>query len=158
MWVSFFQSFMKMTYCVLSSVYNNISAGPRTWDRIAIKRLLFYCRPHGPASKDTVSRWLRNVLLDAGIYNFAAHSFRGAASSAMLRNGMPLDEILNSAGWANASTFHSFYNRPVAGVNQETGKNDNSTLKYLQRALGSSFRMVLRHWVFFWYNSELSVV
>ena len=77
-------------------------------------QLLLCCaRSHGPASKYTVSRWLRAVLSDSGIRNFAPHSFRGAAASAMLNSGLVLGDILKSAGWSNASTFYKFYNRSV---------------------------------------------
>ena len=75
--------------------------------------MLCYARPHGPASKDSVARWLKMVLREAGTEDFAPHSFRGAASSAMLKGGMTLDDILKSAGWTNAITFQKFYNRPV---------------------------------------------
>ena len=78
------------------------------------KLLLCYQKPFGPASKDTVSRWMKNVLIKAGIQNFAPHSFRGAAASAMLKCGVPLDDILKTAGWSRASTFYRFYNKPVA--------------------------------------------
>lgn len=77
------------------------------------KLLLCYQKPFGPASKDTVSRWMKNVLSKAGIQNFAPHSFRGASASAMLKCGVPLDDILKTAGWTRASTFYRFYNKPV---------------------------------------------
>ena len=75
--------------------------------------LLCHARPHGPASKYTVSRWLRDVLSDDEICDFTPHSFRGASASAMLNSGATLDDILKSAGWTNASTFYKFYNRSV---------------------------------------------
>ena len=78
------------------------------------KLLLCYSRPHGPASKDSVSRWLKDVLKAAGIEGFAPHSFRGASSSAMLDRGVSLECILKTAGWSNAATFHRYYNRTPA--------------------------------------------
>ena len=57
---------------------------------------------------------LREILLwDAGIYNSTPHSFRGASSSAVLKRGIPVEEILRRAGWSNETTFRKFYNRPV---------------------------------------------
>ena len=48
-------------------------------------RALFICvnKPHGPASKDTLSRWVKLVLETAGIDTdrFAPHSTRSASSS-----------------------------------------------------------------------------
>ena len=46
--------------------------------------LLFHVKPHGPASKDTISRWLKQVTTAAGIDTsiFKPHSTRSAATSA----------------------------------------------------------------------------
>ena len=94
--------------------------------------LLCYVRPHGPASKDTISRWLKEILSDAGIENFAPHSFRGASSSAMLASGVTLDDILKSAGWTNASTFHKFYNRIVESKLKEGQCSQTSIYRYFK--------------------------
>ena len=75
------------------------------------KLLLCYTRPHGPASKDTIARWLEQVSVNAGIPDFALHSFRSAASSAMFKNGMSLENILKMAGCSNARTLQRFYYR-----------------------------------------------
>lgn len=88
------------------------------------KLLLCYTKPHGPASKDTVSRWLRDVLHEAGIEGFAPHSFRGASSSAMLESGVSLECILKTAGWSNAATFHRYYNKPLAMDNEKSNKDN----------------------------------
>jgi integrase len=75
--------------------------------------LLCYSRPHGPASKDSVARWCKSVLKQAGILEFGAHSFRSASSSAMLHSGLSIDTIMQKGGWSNAKTFHKFYNRSL---------------------------------------------
>ena len=62
------------------------------------KLLLCYSRPHGPASKDTVARWLKNILMQAGVTDFTPHSFRGVAACAMLQNGMTLEDVMKKAG------------------------------------------------------------
>jgi len=102
------------------------------------KLLLCYARPYGPASKDTVARWLKTVLEEAGINNFAPHSFRSAASSEMIRRGVPIDEVLKTAGWSNASTFHKFYNRTHSqnsdSVEKQSKKSETNTiLKYFNK-------------------------
>ena len=56
------------------------------------KLLLSYVKPHGPASKDTISRWMKNVLRQAGIEEFEPRSFRGTASTAMAQRGRYLEE------------------------------------------------------------------
>lgn len=92
--------------------------------------LLCYVRPFGPASKDTVSRWLKDVLADADICKFTSHSFRGASASAMLNSGFSIDDILKSAGWSNAKTFFKFYKRPVENEQQTRRGEKNSLLNY----------------------------
>lgn len=77
------------------------------------KLLLCYKPPHEPASRDTISRWLRTVLARAGLSSYTPHSFRCAASSAMKRSGVPLGDILKAAGWTNAKTFKQFYDKPL---------------------------------------------
>ena len=42
-----------------------------------------YRKPHGPVKKDTISRWLKDVLLLSGIDAkiFSSHSYRAALTS-----------------------------------------------------------------------------
>ena len=87
---------------------------------------LCYKKPYGEASKDTMSNWVKKLLISIGIVNYGPHSCRSAASSAMLSAGVPLDEIMSSAGWQNAQTFHRFYNRS----NVNTGKNETNSDTY----------------------------
>jgi site-specific recombinase XerD len=75
--------------------------------------LLCYQKPNDPASKASIARWLGSTLTEAGISGYAPHSFRGASSSAMLCSGISVEDIMKSAGWSNASTFHKFYNKPL---------------------------------------------
>jgi site-specific recombinase XerD len=101
----------------LQEYINRTSSIRENYDQL----LLCYQKPHKPASKDTIARWLGDVLNDAGIKGFSPHSFRGAASSAMLREGCTLEHIMKSAGWSNAKTFQKFYNKPV--MSAEKPKN-----------------------------------
>lgn len=97
------------------------------------KLFLCYVRPHGAASKDTVARWMKTLLLQAGIDNFAPHSFRSAASSDMISKGVPVDQVLKTAGWASASTFQRFYHRPV-DVKTRVNVKQDSILKYFDKS------------------------
>ena len=81
-----------------------------------------YTKPHGPASKDTVARWMKNDLTEAGMTDFAAHSFRGADASAMVTSGVALDDVLQKAGWTNAATFRTFYYRETCNENRKVKK------------------------------------
>nr|CAI5846866.1 unnamed protein product [Callosobruchus analis] len=69
--------------------------------------------PHGRASKDTLSRWVKQTLTSAAIDTtvFKAPSVRHAATSAALRKGVSVDIICKTAGWAQQSTFTTLYNR-----------------------------------------------
>ena len=62
-----------------------------------------YAKPHGPASKDTVARWMKTK--EAGIEDFAPHSFRGAAASAMLSSGMTSEDVMKKAGWSKGNNI-----------------------------------------------------
>lgn len=91
--------------------------------------LICHCKPHGPASKDTISRWLKQVMLDAGINTsvFKPHSTRSAATSAAKLANVPLDEIMATAGWRSSSVFAVYYNKPLSNdssfANNVLGKN-----------------------------------
>ena len=63
--------------------------------------------PHKGVSRDTIRRWLIGVLRKSGIdvSVFTAHSTRSAASSHAFAGGLPVDEVLQMAGWSSAQTF-----------------------------------------------------
>ncbi|OPX53769.1 hypothetical protein BTE48_17750, partial [Oceanospirillum multiglobuliferum] len=73
------------------------------------------------ASRDTIRRYLRNVLDESGLDTsiFKAHSYRHASSSGAKRANVSIDFILQCAGWANARNLARFYDRPIVEV-QET--------------------------------------
>ena len=79
------------------------------------KLLLSYAKPHKEVSKDTVSRWIKVVLARAGIdtKQFGAHSVRSAVTSKAKINSVPLENILQKAGWSNVRTFAKFYDRQI---------------------------------------------
>ena len=63
-------------------------------------QLLLSClKPHLPISKDTLARWIRDVLHKAGVdTQFGAHSTRSASTSAAASKGLPID-IVSKAVW-----------------------------------------------------------
>lgn len=72
--------------------------------------------PFKVASKQTLSRWVKDILYESGIDTsvFSAHSTRHASTSAAKRKGITFDVIRKSAGWTETSTtFTRFYNRPI---------------------------------------------
>jgi hypothetical protein len=70
-------------------------------------------RPVKPVSKQTISRWLTDLLRSCDIdHAFKAHSVRSAATSkAALHTN--IDCVLTAAGWKSAQTFAKFYNKPI---------------------------------------------
>ena len=80
------------------------------------KRLFVSIRaPHNNVSTQTISRWLKCVLERSGIDTsiFKGHSTRSASTSAALRHGVAVDDILSAAGWSSARTFAVFYNKTL---------------------------------------------
>lgn len=72
-------------------------------------------KPHASISKDTVSRWLKTVLFEAGVDTeiFTAHSTRAAKASHDYYNGINVEDILKQVGWSNNRTFEKFYKKVV---------------------------------------------
>ena len=79
--------------------------------------LLSFVRPHGPISRDTLSRWTLIVLKLAGVdvRKYKSHSTRGASTSAAGRLGVPLNLILKQASWRSEESFARFYNKRLDG-------------------------------------------
>lgn len=73
-------------------------------------------KPFHKVSKDTIARWLRFVMKQAGVDTdrFKPHSIRSAAVSKANTANVPVSEILSRAGWKNEQTFQKFYNKPIA--------------------------------------------
>ncbi len=79
--------------------------------------LITLCRPYRPASLDTVSRWCKEFLKNAGIdtMKYKTHSTRAASTSHVVRNSpnsTTLNDIFLAAGGTNENTFRRFYNVP----------------------------------------------
>jgi hypothetical protein len=88
--------------------------------------LISYIKPFKPVSSNTISRWVKTVMIRAGISEmFGAHSARSAAVSKANLNGVPIQEIMKKAGWSNQSTFAKFYNKKVL----QQGEFENKVLK-----------------------------
>ena len=77
--------------------------------------LLSHVKPHGPARKDTISRWCKNVLKSAGIdvSKLTAHSTLSASTSFLAEKNVNIKDIMMSAGWSNEITFQRYYHKPA---------------------------------------------
>ena len=71
--------------------------------------------PHLNAAEDTLGRWVKETLREAGINMemYTSHSTRGTSATTALERGVPLDQIMESAGWKNAKTFYAHYHSPL---------------------------------------------
>ena len=65
--------------------------------------------PHTAASKDTISRWLTEVIAPHAQGRVRAHEVRGQAASRALFSGVSVQDILKAAAWKTPSTFVSCY-------------------------------------------------
>ena len=78
--------------------------------------LLCHFKPNGPALKDTISRWRKQVMSAAGLDKsiFKPHSTRSAATSAAKVADVLLGEIMATASWRLSCVFAVFHNKPVS--------------------------------------------
>lgn len=79
------------------------------------KLLISFIKPHKRVSRETISRWIRSVMTAAGIdvTLFKPHSTRAAATSKAKVACIPIQDILNTAGWSSSRSFDKFYNKPI---------------------------------------------
>ena len=72
-------------------------------------------KPHHGVSKYTVSRWVKRLMIKAGLDSrFSVHSTRAVATSTAVRKGVLITYIIKTAGWSNATTFQKFYHKSSA--------------------------------------------
>ena len=78
---------------------------------------LFLCdaRPFSLVLRESISRWFKTVMQQAGIdiTKFKPHSTRAASTSGAKRNAVPLENILTAAGWKSDCVFAKYYNKPL---------------------------------------------
>ncbi|XP_068712558.1 uncharacterized protein [Montipora foliosa] len=72
-------------------------------------------KPHNKASRDTIRRWIQQMMIKAGIdiNVYKPHSVRSAATSKAKAANASLVEIMQTAGWSSAATFAKFYDREI---------------------------------------------
>lgn len=101
-------------FCVVTTIKEYID---RTSDICGTKNqlVLSYAPPYGPVGSASVSRWVREVMEQAGIDPsvFTTHSIREAVASQMLRINVPVKDILAKASWRSESSFRKFYQKPL---------------------------------------------
>ena len=70
-----------------------------------------------PVARNTISRWLTEVMSLAGIDTtyFKGHSTRGAGVSKAKSRGANPNQLVLQGDWSNVTTFEKHYNRPILG-------------------------------------------
>ena len=76
-------------------------------------------KPHHPASKDTLARWVKEVMGNSGIDTeiFKPHSTKVASNSAAYKLGMLLQEVLKrGSGRMRVHSLHIILEKSRAGL------------------------------------------
>lgn len=106
--------FQYESQCVVTALVNYVQATKHMRESCLALTNLFITtvKPYRNASKDTVSRWIKDTIHAAGVpVNFKAHSTRSAATSDLLKQGFDVKTILSKAGWSSENVFYKFYKR-----------------------------------------------
>lgn len=92
-----------------------------------------FVKPYQAVSRDTISRWIKNVMIKAGIdvEVFKPHSTRAASTSKANACQVPIDVILKAASWKGDCTFRKFYNKPI----------EDNVSRFGQAVLGTSINV-----------------
>ena len=115
----FFSSFGEDNrLCVVQCLkqYESMTEGWRKVDADKPAPLfLSYIKPHRPVTSQRLAHWVKDLLKEAGVDTeiFKAHSVRGASTSAALKRGLHIKDILDTANWSQESTFRKFYCRSL---------------------------------------------
>ena len=74
-----------------------------------------YQKPYKAVSKDTISRWCREMMANSGIDTnlYVTHSSRAAAASFAKQKGVSLKDICEACGWSQERTFANHYDREI---------------------------------------------
>jgi len=101
--------------CVVATLHDYIVRTALLRSEDSCRLFISFAKPYKPVSRDTISRWTLTAMALAGVDTtiFKAHSTRSAATSAASRKNVPIDTILSTAGWQNASTFAKFYKKQI---------------------------------------------
>ena len=94
----------------------------RTRPQATCTQLFVTTNTFTPTSKDTIARWVKTVMAKAGIdvKMFGPHTTHAASATKAHFLGMPLDLILDQAGWTNPNSFYRHYFRKVETIPQQS--------------------------------------
>lgn len=104
--------------CVASTLLHYLKrTEERRTNENKTSNLFLTCKkPFHNATSQTISRWIKKTMLEAGINTnvFTPHTTRHASTSMAFNKGIMYNTIRLAAGWTeNSNTFAKFYNRPM---------------------------------------------
>ena len=113
-WVTF-ESFSEEVLCPVACLDVYLKRTEPFRDSSRSRLFLTHIGKHEPVSKDTIRRWLKDLLGLAGINTtlYKGHSVRAASSSNDHRKGAMIKEILRKGGWSRESTWQNFYRKDI---------------------------------------------
>ena len=100
--------------CVVTLLKENLSrTAPMRGEHSQL--FLSDARPFSLVLLDSISRWFKTVMQQAGIdiTKFKPHSTCAASTSGAKRNAVLLENILTAAGWKRDCVFEKYYNKPL---------------------------------------------
>jgi len=103
--------------CVCKCIDDYLSR-TQSWRGEKTQLLLSYRNPHNPVSTKTISRWITDMLNQAGIDTniYTGHSTRSASASKARSCGVPTKEILKNGHWSNESVFQNRYSKELTSA------------------------------------------
>ena len=105
--------------CIVNCLKFYIGERNKRMDGSQGRLMITYRKPHKEASSDTLSRWIKGELSNAGIdvTIFQAHSCRAASTSKARQQGIKISEILKRGCWSRENTFIKFYDKDIIKSN-----------------------------------------
>ena len=81
------------------------------------KQLFISYKTGLPVTRNSISRWLKEVMSLSGIDTtyFKSHSTRGASTSKAKRRGANPNQIILQGDWTSVSTLEHHYDREILG-------------------------------------------
>ena len=106
--------------CVIATLHEYVSRRNQLTASTCTQLLISHVKPHHPVHKDTVARWLKEVLDNSGIDSsiFTAHSFRSANSAHSSK--VPIGEILKQGQWTTEKTWYNYYHKEIVSSQSTT--------------------------------------
>ena len=101
--------------CLVKCIYAYLAQRSKITTQNFTKLFFTFGKPHHPASKGSLARWVKKVMGNSGIDTeiFKPHSTRVASNSAAYKLVMPLQEVLKRGKRSNTGTFFTYYFREI---------------------------------------------